>query len=79
MGALGRIRRKVEGAEARERGEREMDLAIERAARKRGVTPVVYMNLALLFALESDGVIHVQTRGDQLEICFAPEECSGHA
>lgn len=79
MGALGRIRRKIEGAEAQAIGEREMDLAIERAARRRGITPTAYVNLLLLAALENDGVIHVYTRGDQLEVCFAPEECSGHA
>lgn len=79
MGALGRVRRKVEGAEVLEPGERVLVAAIEKAAKMRGITAEAYFDLALLFALEADGVVHVQRKGDRLDVCFASEECSGHA
>ncbi len=79
MGALGRMRRKTKGAEAQEIGEGVFALAIDRAARKRGITMEAYMELALLFALEADGMVHVERKGNQIEICFALDECSGHA
>lgn len=77
MGALGRARRKVERSGVLDPGEQVFAAGIEKAARMRGITVEAYLDLALLFALEADGVVHVQMKGDRLEVCFAPEECGG--
>lgn len=78
MGALGRVRRKIEGAEAQEIGRRQFALAIERAASKRGMTLEQYCDLAVLCAMEADGIVHLEQRGTKLEVCFAPDQCAGH-
>lgn len=79
MGALGRARRRVEGVEAQAIGEREFERAIVRAARVREMTPKEYVRLVLMWALEADGIIHVERKAEGVLICFAPDECGGHA
>lgn len=79
MGALGRLRRKVEGAEAdkaEELGEREMGSALLKAADKRGMSVDQYIDLSLFFAMAADGVIHMKVKEGSVEFCFAPEKCS---
>lgn len=56
----------------------EFEKAVERTAATRGVTPGAYVEVALLFAVNADGIVHLDRRGDQLEMCFAPDECAGH-
>lgn len=72
---VGELRRKMKGVEGI--GGPDFFEAIERAAAKKGLTVTAYMHLVLLVALEEEGIVRVQEKGNELEVCFVSDEGEG--